>query len=193
MPVKFEFTGDTVADAHAAMRAALDSPLTPFGVKAGLNDMPFQEIMVLIGERAEAEGYDMEVWQKGSRPEPELPLAEKKKEEARAKLRGELVASLAEATHAAAPVKAEVEAEMEAPKPTKAAPRKTAAKPASNGKTESDEERKQRIIVQLQEMYTAGRKADVNKLLAEYGKGTRTFSAIPAEEFKAIESALETL
>jgi hypothetical protein len=190
MTVVFEFTGDSVADVHASMIAALP-PSTPTDFIA---EMDFQSLMLRVGERAEAEGYDMEVWKKGSRPEPELAPSEKKKEEARAKLRGELVASLAEGVHATASVKEEIKQEFEAGTEDKpATPKQPAKKAKGNGKPETDEQRKQRIIVQLQEMYTAGRKADVNKLLSEYGDGTRTFSAIPAEKFKAIESALETL
>lgn len=190
--------GDTIEEMQeriiALLPAHLTSPLTPHGVKVGLTDMPFQDVMVLVGERVENEGYDMEVWKKGSRPEPELPPSEKKKEEARAKLRGDLVASLAEATHATAAVKEEVTKEfIPDVGPTAPLKKQPAKKAKTNGKPESDEDRKLRIINQLQEMYTAGRKADVNKLLSEYGDGTRTFSAIPAEKFVAIEAALETL
>jgi hypothetical protein len=173
--------------------ASMIATLPPTAPTDAIATMDFQSLMIRVGERVEAEGYDMEVWKKGSRPEPELAPSEKKKEEARAKLRGELVASLADATHAASVVKEEVKAEVEAAPKIPLKPKKVKAAPATNGKTESDEERKQRIIGQLQEMYTAGRKADVNKLLSEYGDGTRTFSAIPAEKFVQIEAALETL
>jgi hypothetical protein len=177
--------GDTIEEVHERLRGML-----PPAETQGFDDIPFQELLLKIDARVDAEGYEMDVWKKGSRPEPELPPSEKKKEEARAKLRGDLVASLAEATHATSVVKDEVEAEVE----EKPVPKQPAKKAKSNGKSaESDEDRKKRIIVQLQDMYTAGRKTDVNKLLTEYGQGTRTFSAIPAEKFKDIEAALETL
>ena len=175
--------------------------------------MPFQDLLLLVGQRVDDEGYEMEVWKKGERETSPAPstVTERKKEEARAKLRGELsdsldkagrtlredlVASLAEATHATAPVKDEIEAEVEAapeaeelPKPKRGRPAKT----TGNGKAETADQLKARTIIKLQELFSAGKKAEVNKILAQFGEGQKTFSSIPAEQFEAIAQAAEAI
>jgi hypothetical protein len=69
-------------------------------------------------------------------------------------------------------------------------------KAKGNGKgtaKETSEALKDRIILRLQELYSEGRKADVNKLLATHGNGVKTFSAIPADQFGPIAEAVEAL
>jgi hypothetical protein len=192
-------TGETGGD----LKKNLLDMLPSVDPRASIDSIPLQELLLRVDERCEAEGYEMEVWKKGERPEPELPLAERKKAEARAKLRGDLVNSLAEATHATSAVKEEIEAEAEAaPVPeteTETPPKKTRAKkgaaPKTNGNAETEDPQalKDRIILRLQELYGEGRKADVNKLLAAHGNGVKTFSAIPADQFGPIAEAVEAL
>ena len=183
-------TGDTAEHLQQNMRDMLPSaPLTDF-----IREMDFQSLLLRVDERCEIEGYEIEVYKKGERPEPELPLAERKKAEARARLRGDLIDSLAEATHATSVVKEEIEAEAETPPAPETKPKKTAKGNGKGAKTpETPEALKARMILRLQELYSEGRKADVNKLLATHGNGVKTFSAIPASEFGPIAEAVEAL
>jgi len=193
------FTITITADSPEQLQANLRSmlPQQEDRVLEYINGVEFQSLLIQIGDRVEAEGYEMEVWKKGERdtkPIEELPQAARKKEEARAKLRGDLVASLAEATHATTVVKDEIEIEVapveETPPEVKT---KVKAKAKTNGKAETPDALKARTIIKLQELYSAGKKAEVNKLLAQYGDGSKTFSSIPAEQFAAIAEAAEAI
>jgi hypothetical protein len=195
-------TADSPEQLHSSLRALL--PDESGGVGFGFVAIaPFQDLLLAVGQRVEEEGYEMEVWKKGEREtKPASTGTDRKKEEARAKLRGELVASLAEATHATAPVKEEIEEAFdgevkaeavdpveELPKP----PKKARAAKTGNGKAETADQIKARTIIKLQELYSAGKKAEVNKLLAQFGEGSKTFSSIPADQFVAIAEAAEAI
>jgi len=191
-------TAGNIGELHANIMDMIPfSDATIDAIKAS----DFQELIVKVAERCETEGYEMEVWKKGERETAPAPstVTERKKEEARAKLRGELVASLAEATHATAPVKDEIEAEVEAlvpeADPVEELPKakKPRAAKTGNGKAETVDQIKARTIVRLQELYSAGKKSEVNKILAQFGEGSKTFSSIPAEQFSAIAEAAEAI
>jgi hypothetical protein len=208
------------------LHSVLNGMLPGAGPVTTIGNIPLQELLMQVSQRCEAEGYEMEAWKIGEREttpvNPSSP-AERKKAEARAKLRGELVASLAEATHATSAVREEIENDVvpetnqpdpetlpeangspeQAGEDTPTAPakvRKTRSK-AVNGSAnvnlasadETPDARKARIILRLQELYSGGRKADVNKLLAQFGNGTKTFSSIPAEQFGPIAEAVDAL
>jgi hypothetical protein len=182
---------DSVEQLHQNMRDMIGDAPAP--AAPAPKELPFQEFMVLVDKRLEAEGYDMDLWKKGDRPEPELSPAEKRKEEARAKLRGDLKASV---VHEADAVKDAVEKEMadatpdELPKIKKMRVKKE----AGNGKGESAEDLKQRMIKELGALYATDKhKADVRKILAEFGEGNKTFAAIPAERFAEIEEVVRGL
>ena len=197
-------TADNIDGLHANLRDLLPHQL-PADV---LRDMDIESLLIRVADRLESEGYEMEAWKKGERdtkPAEELPPAARKKEEARAKLRGDLAASLAdandkmrgdlnaiaEATHAPAVVKEDVDPAEETPPEVKA--KKTKAPAKANGKAETPDALKARTIIKLQELYSAGKKAEVNKLLAQYGDGSKTFSSIPAEQFGPIAEAAEAI
>ncbi len=192
------FTITITADSPEQLQANLRSmlPQQEDRVLEYINGVEFQSLLIQIGDRVEAEGYEMEVRKKGERdtkPVEELPQAARKKEEARAKLRGELVASLAEATHATTVVKDEIEVEVAPVEETPPEVKAKKAKVKTNGKAETPDALKARTIIKLQELYSAGKKAEVNKLLAQYGDGSKTFSSIPAEQFAAIAEAAEAI
>ena len=179
MTVKLEFSGDSLND----VLEQISHVTMPDKQSPGLDSMSLQELLLYTSQRAEAEGYDMEV---------KRPPAVARKEEARAKLRGDLEESVkqGEAVADAAPAYAD-EAEED---PT-AAPKKTRkAKAAANGKSvESDADRKKRCIASLQKLYADGHKTEVNKILADFGSGVKNFNAIPDDLFVGIEEAMEAL
>lgn len=130
----------------------------------------FQTVVASFGIRCESEGYDFEIWKKGERPEPEKKTsqAEAKKEEARAKLKDDLKASLNEAPVSETPKKAK-----------------------KNG-AEDPEAVKTQTIARLHHLFN-DHKAAVMKILADHGGGAKNFNAVPPENFVAIRTALEQL
>ena len=72
------------------------------------------------------------------------------------------------------------------PKPKKAKRQEpTARNPAAD--------LKKRCIAALQKLYADGHKAEVNKILADFGEGAKNFNVIPDEQFGPINEALEAL
>jgi hypothetical protein len=53
--------------------------------------------------------------------------------------------------------------------------------------------RKARCVAKLQEMFAAGRKAEVRDILLRHGDGAKSFHAVPEEGFGPIADALEQL
>ena len=139
--------------------------------------MDFQELAARFGARAEAEGYEVEIISSKDRP---LSAAEARKAAARAALRGELEGSLKEA-------------EAEKPEADPTVEVKPAKKAKTNGKTETPEEMKARCITALHDMYSAGKKDVVGKILADHGGGVKNFGAIAPENFGPIAEAIRAL
>ena len=165
--IRFEIEGENMDDIMATIRSMVPEK----DENEKLEDMSLQELLLYTSQRAEAEGYDMEV---------KRPLATARKEDARAKLRGDLEASVK-----AAEIAPYEDEEAEKPKPKK-------AKAKANGK-ESSADLKKRCIAALQKLYAEGHKAEVNKILADFGAGAKNFNTIPDEQFGPINEALEAL
>jgi hypothetical protein len=183
--MELTITGD-IDEILASMNSFTDkfkasTPLTPTGVIAELDKIVgLQELLIAIEARLDAEGYEVV---------KKKPLvAERKKEEARAKLRGDLVGSLALAETEAK--LGETQPEEEAPAEPEPAAKKVAAK-KGNGKTPDITVLKTKCLAKLKSMYDSGRKAEVNKLLAEHGNGAKNFQQVPEENFVAIHDALQ--
>jgi hypothetical protein len=189
MPVTIEFTGESMNDVLDQIRTGLlDEAEAQPGLpqpspESILDAMSLQELLLYTSQRAEAEGYDMEVTR---------PLATARKEDARAKLRGDLEASVKLTEQQEKNLKAvrdvafeDADEEAEKPKPKK-------AKAKANGK-ESTADLKKRCIAALQKLYSDGRKDEVNKILADFGDGAKNFNVIPDEQFGPINEALEAL
>jgi hypothetical protein len=173
MGIKIEIEGANVSAIHQQMKDLLPPAAT-------LSDFSLQELVVLVEKRAAQEGVDLSITLPGDRMSP----ADQRKAEARAKLRGDLEDSLKEET-----------APVETPEPVKGKGEKpkTAKAKTTNGKAESDEDRKNRLISKLGELFnekTGANKAHVRKLMAEYGDGAKTFATIAADQFATIEEAM---
>ena len=166
MAIRFEITGNDMDEILATV-----ATMVPEAKSEKLENMSLQELLLYTSQRAEAEGYDMEV---------KRPPAIAKKEEARAKLRGDLEASLKQE-----------EAKAEEPEPE--APVKKTAPKKGNGKSVSDADRKAQCIKVLQQLYANGRKTEVNKILADFGEGAKNFNVIPEDKFGPIHDAIEAL
>ena len=166
MAIRFEITGNDMDEILATI-----ATMMPEAKSEKLENLSLQELLLYTSQRAEAEGYDMEV---------KRPPAIAKKEEARAKLRGDLEAS----------VKQE---EAKAEEPEEPAPAKKAAPKKTNGKAVSDADRKAQCIKTLQQLYANGRKTEVNKILADFGEGAKNFNVIPEDKFGPIHDAIEAL
>ena len=201
MGIRIEIEGSDVAAVQKQMQ-----DLLPPQAGMGLDSMTLQELVGFVEKRAAAEGYDLTIAMPTDRKSP----AEQRKADARAKLRGELEGSLKETsgdgggkdrTEPAAETPPETEAaaaEAEAVKPksrkTKTEKQaETGAKAAANGKGEDPEARKARVIDKLVGLFNGGKKAEVNKILAEHGNGAKTFSVIPADQFGPIDEAVAAL
>jgi len=197
MNIVIELTG-TLDEIKAEMRRIIGTE------EDTLADMPLQELFAYTGKRAEAEGYDFEVIKPTA--ERTLSAAEQRREEARAKLRGDLEASIKAETRVAEKTQAEKpeeskeapggEGPKEEPKPKKgkAAMAKAAMAKAGNGALEMPAEMKQRCMDRLHQLFNAeNRKADVMKILTEHGGGAKNFSAIPDEAYGPISEALAAL
>jgi hypothetical protein len=171
MGIKIEIEGANVSAVYQQMKDLMPAAAT-------MSDFTLQELVAIVEKRAAQEGVDLGITLPGDRMSP----AEQRKAEARAKLRGDLEDSIAKETVA------ETEAE-----PVKAKGKKDAKSKGANGKAESDEDRKNRLIGRLGELFnekTGANKAKVRGLMAEYGDGAKTFAAIPADQFTAIEEAM---
>lgn len=152
-----------------------------------LDSLSLEEVFIYVSKRAEEAGYDFEVFKPG---EKKLSPAEQKREEARARLRGDLEASLKAETP---PKDDQVldEPETEEPKPARKAREKT-SKPSGNGHAETPAEMKMRCMDKLHRMFNEqNKKAEVMKILADFGGGSKNFSSIPEEAYGPISAALE--
>ena len=161
--------GDDIEELHDALSSLVPSP--PEKIIDVFDKMGLEELLLYASKRCEEAGYEFEV---------KKPLAVAKKEEARAKLRGDLEAS----------VKQE---ESKAEEPEEPAPAKKAAPKKTNGKAVSDADRKAQCIKTLQKLYADGHKAEVNKILADFGEGAKNFNVIPEDRFGPIHEAIEAL
>ena len=140
--------------------------------------MGLQELLLYTSQRCEEAGYEMEV---------KKPLAVAEKEEARARLRGDLEASVKqEETKLDELAKADEVTKEVVEKAVKAVKK-------GNGKAVSDADRKAQCIKILQQLYAEGRKTEVNKILADFGEGAKNFNVIPEEKFGPIHDAIEAL
>jgi len=175
--MELTINGD-IDDIIASMSSFLDkvkasTPLTPTGLIAELAQVDLQSLLVTLEGRLDAEGYEI--------VKKKPLLADRKKEEARAKLRGDLTASVAVG-----------ETEAEAPEggstPLPVQPKK--AKGNGSGKVDG-KVLKDKCLAKLKAMYDSGRKAEVNKLLADHGNGAKNFQQVPEENFVAIHDALQ--
>lgn len=188
MNITVEMTG-TFEEIREEMRRLIGSESD-----ATLDDMPLQELLAYAGKRAEAEGYDFEVIKPGDRI---LSVAEQKREEARAKLRGDLEDSLkitkAEESRAA-PGGEGPKVETPAEEPKKGKAKAVKIKAGGNGAAESPADMKVRCMERLHELFNKEqRKADVMKILADHGGGAKNFSVIPEEAYGPISEALAAL
>lgn len=193
MGIKIEIEGSDVAAVQKQMR-----DLLPAGDDKGLGEFTLQELIAFVEKRAATEGYDLTIALPGERKSP----AEQRKADARAKLRGQLEDSIAahnaevkpekdDGKSTGTPEPGDTPAE-EQPKATKGKKGKATA-PAGNGKGETDDERKSRVIDKLVTLFNGGHKAEVNKILAEHGNGAKTFSVIPADQFGPIDEAVSAI
>jgi hypothetical protein len=187
MPVTIEFTGETMNDVLEQIRAvampdARDKQPGELSPETILDAVSLQELLLYTSQRAEAEGYDMEV---------KRPPATARKEEARAKLRGELEESV-KLGEEEKPFKPDLDANKKAKTAPVPGPEAKPKKAKANGK-ESSADLKKRCIAALQKLYAEGHKAEVNKILADFGAGAKNFNAIPDEQFGPINEALEAL
>lgn len=174
MNITIELTG-TLEEIQTEMKKFIGSD------SSLLDDMSLQEVLTYASGRATAEGYDFEVIKPGDRL---LSAAEQRKEEARAKLRGDLEASLKGTSKTA-----------EEPKP-EAEPKKAEPKSKSNGgkAIETPEQRKDRCLEKLMDLYTDPKMVPVvRKILAEHGDGAKNFRVVPEENFEKISAVLEAL
>jgi hypothetical protein len=162
-------TGNSIEDLHGNLSDLVPSP--PEKSLDLFDKMGLEELLLYASKRCEEAGYEMEV---------KKPLAVAKKEEARAKLRGDLEASLKQE-----------ETKIEEPEPE--VPAKKAAPKKTNGKAVSDADRKAQCIKVLQQLYANGRKTEVNKILADFGEGAKNFNVIPEDRFGPIHDAIEAL
>lgn len=142
-----------------------------------------QELLTAVDKRLNAEGYDVVVTKRVVK----MSFADQKKEEAKAKLRGDLQASL----------QAGNLAEVAKVAKGDGSPEETPVKPAKskingNGSVDATK-RKLDCLIRLKALYDSGRKADVNKILADHGGGAKNFAQVPEENFEAINTALEAL
>jgi hypothetical protein len=161
-----------------------------------LDGLSLQELFAYTGQRAEAEGYDFEVLRPGEKRH--MTAAEQKREEARARLRGDLEASLKVETKP----EPEPEPEEEEPEPKKAphttpkgkAKTKTAANGNGAGPVESAADMKLRCMDRLHHLFNnEGKKAEVMKILTDFGGGAKNFSSIPEADYGPISEALAAL
>jgi hypothetical protein len=155
-----------------------------------LDGLSLQELFAYTGQRAEAEGYDFEVLRPGEKRH--MTAAEQKREEARARLRGDLEASLKVET------KPEPEAEPEEEEPEPQPKKKTKTKAAANGNgagpVESAADMKLRCMDRLHHLFNnEGKKAEVMKILTDFGNGAKNFSSIPDADYGPISEALAAL
>lgn len=161
-------TGNSIEELHSNLSDLVPRP--PENSIDLFDRMGLEDLLLYVDKRCQEAGYEMEVKQNP---------AERKKEEARAKLRGDLEESVKQE---------EAKAEEEAPVPEKkAAPKK------GNGKADTDAQRKAQCIRTLQKLYADGRKTEVNKILADFGEGAKNFNVIPEEKFGLIKDAIEAL
>ena len=58
---------------------------------------------------------------------------------------------------------------------------------------ETPEARKARCVAKLQELFAAGKKAEVKEILVQHGGGAKSFHAVPETSFGPISTALEQL
>jgi hypothetical protein len=183
MNITIELTG-TLEEIQTEMKKFIGND------NSALDDMTLQEVLTYASGRATAEGYDFEVIKPGDRL---LSAAEQRREEARAKLRGDLEASLKGTSKTEEP-KLEPTPEPKKAEPKKAEPKK--AEPKSNGAkaAETPEQRKDRCLERLMDLYTDPKMVPVvRKILAEHGDGAKNFRVVPEENFEKISAVLEAL
>src|SRR5262245_37975805 len=106
METLVEYRGD-LDDIKNEMRRFLGADTS------ALDEMTLQEVLTYASKRASAEGYDFEVSKVGDKP---LSAADQRREDARAKLRGDLEASIKAEETAKQEVKAVEEPAPEEPK-----------------------------------------------------------------------------
>jgi hypothetical protein len=163
MTITINVTGESLSEIGEDLRALVPN--------AGLDEMGLQELLLYVDQRCDKEGYEMEVYKKGERAKPR---EEQKRDEATRSLKEDLEASVKLGEEAAA-----------------AEPEKKGKKAAKgNGKAETDEERKARCVLRLQDLFLSN-KSEVMKLLAEFGGGVKSFNAIAPEKFGPISDAIK--
>jgi hypothetical protein len=174
MTFKLEITAETWDELETKMgrRAA-----------TSLDELSLQEVLLYADKRATAEGYEIEVSKPGA-GKAGGSLADQRREEARAKLRGELEGSLKEGD------KGTTEPEQEPGPETEAKPKK--AKKNGAGAHVDVDELKAKTIILLQDLFGSHKK-DVMKILADHGGGLKNFAAIPAAKFPEIAAAVQEI
>lgn len=190
--IEVTLTGDRVSDITDQMAEFLPGSLTPASV---IETMDLQALLLAVDQRLQIEGYDMEVWKKGTKP---LPVSEKKREDAKATLRGQLEDSLIleKAKKGVDDLQAKIDEDMkrvgDIKSETPVEPKKTRTKKGGNGH-EDPAALKRRCVTKLQELYAGGHKSEVLKILAEHGGGAKNFGQVPEENFGAISAAMEAI
>jgi hypothetical protein len=147
-----------------------------------LDGISLQDLLAYVTQRADGEGFDIAATKKS------LSAADKRKEEARAKLKGDLEGSVAQ-TKVSTP---EEDAQPDATTtPEIVEAKKAAATKKVNGtKSETPEQMKERVVMSLQELFAKGKKAEVKRILANFGDGAKNFHGVPVEKFPEIEKAI---
>lgn len=146
-----------------------------------LDSISLQDLLAYATQRADGEGFDLVATKKS------LSAADKRKEEARAKLKGDLEGSVAQ-TKVSTP---EEDAQPDAvPEVEAEAPKKTAPKKVNGAKAETPEQMKERVVMSLQELFAKGKKSEVKRILADFGDGAKNFHGVPVEKFPEIEKAI---
>ena len=169
--IRLEIEGDSINDVMTTIKDMLPEGAT--SPAAPLDAMTLQELLLYVDQRCQAEGYEMEVTRH--------PAASRKAE-ARNKLRGDLEESLK---------LEEAKSKPSEPEPD-VAPAK-AKKAKANGKAADTTKDKATCIKILQDLYASGHKAEVNKILADFGNGAKNFNVIPEDQFGPILGAIEAL
>jgi hypothetical protein len=187
--IELKFTGSTMDVIRQSVLDAFPPP-TP---AQELQEMTLQEVIAIASAMAEKTGYEVTLGKKGK------TVSEQKKEEARAKLRGDLVESLkvegkSEVPSSPEPVSPPVSpangsAELPPPAQTKSA----GPSPKAAVKAEDPAARKTRCIEAMKKLYKTN-KAEIDKLALKYADGdTRRFALLPDGTFEAIAKDLEAV
>ena len=167
------------------MQYALEELLPPRATGgAQLDAMTLEELLLYVDERVQREGYEMEIRKRGvlTALDNVAPKAEPEGVPEEVTLAAKVTPKAKPISPKSAKLKAELTAALE-------------ERDKGNGAAapETDDQRKQRCVDKLQELFYAGHKDQVRALLKQYGDGAKSFQAVSVERFAEIDQALQEL